>query len=110
MGFFPYECNGCDIDDQFGFVDDVVLKIRDNHGNIDVFNATYDGYGRFEVNTTCDDTIMFMDPTYEEESGYAEPGTYSGVIQVFCNSEERCCHKYKNIKQAVIKSNYTLNT
>lgn len=110
MGFFPYECSGCQIEDQCGFVDDVVLVIKDNHGNTDVFNAEYTGYGEFEVNTTCGDTIVFVDPTYEGETGFCDPGTYTGVIKVFCNSEKRCCHKFKHIKQAVIESNYTQYT
>ena len=93
MGMFNYECNGDHKNtddsfeqDQFDFVDNVIVTIKSIDGISDSFYAKYDGYGRFELKSTTGKVVTFQDPTNEGDGG-PEPGCYTGIYAVYCNDE-----------------------
>ena len=92
MGMFSYECDGNHkyfngiYQEQFDFVDNVIVTIKSIDGISDNFYAKYDGYGSFELKSTTGEVVTFQDPTNEEEGG-PEPGCYTGICAVYCNDE-----------------------
>lgn len=117
MGFFPYDCDKCadNIQSYDDCTDNVILSIKDNNGNITYYNAEYDGYGRFKVKTSDGSTIVFNDPTNEDECGGDIVGLYTGVVSVYCNGVNNCgkkkyCFKGKKniVKDTIDKSKYNI--
>jgi hypothetical protein len=117
MGFFPYDCDKCadNIQSYDDCTDNVILSIKDNNGNITYYNAEYDGYGRFKVKTSDGSTIMFNDPTNEDECGGEIVGLYTGIVSVYCNGVNNCgkkkyCFKGKKniVKDTIDKSKYNI--
>ena len=89
MGMFNYECNGDHKNtddsfeqDQFDFVDNVIVTIKSIDGISDNFYAEYDGYGRFELKSTTGEVVTFKD-----SNGDDELGCYTGICAVYCNDE-----------------------
>jgi|SRR5210317_1903542 hypothetical protein len=120
MGMFNYKCRGKHKNlygsfeqDQFDFVDNVIVTIRNIDGKYDDFYATYDSYGRFELESTTGQLVTFQD----EDECYIKSGNYIGVCKVYCNDEpvilegkkynRRCyCRHQDNVKSVIDVSKY----